>query len=206
MVSFDMVTPDWSRERAPEVSARLLRNIRTYQRWRGKRGLISIAICKLCVIRHRFWSVITGSDIPLNSNIGGGLSLPHPTGIIIHPSASIGVNCTILHQVTVGGRAGLTGLPSIGNEVFAWRWLQNTGSHSRGGWRQDWSQCGRYSRCAGAFNRGWRSRENRQGWCIWQPVKGFVDQLLSTSMTVNSTPTMSRRPGAIFQIGHRGTT
>ncbi len=122
MVSFDMVTPDWSRESAPEVSARLLRNIRTYhrtyQRWRGKRGLISIAICKLCFIRHRFWSVITGSDIPLNSNLGGGLSLPHPTGIIIHPSALIGVNCTILHQVTVGRRAGLAGLPNIGNEVL----------------------------------------------------------------------------------------
>jgi serine acetyltransferase len=44
---------------------------------------------KSILFRHRFWSAITGADIPLNCNIGGGLLIPHPNGIVIHPDARI---------------------------------------------------------------------------------------------------------------------
>jgi hypothetical protein len=37
----------------------------------------------VAVLRHRFWSVVTGADIPLNSRIAGGLELPHANGIVI---------------------------------------------------------------------------------------------------------------------------
>ena len=46
--------------------------------------------------------MVTGADIPLNCRIGGGLLLPHPNGVVIHPDAEIGPNCLIFHQVTVG--------------------------------------------------------------------------------------------------------
>ncbi len=70
---------------------------------------------KFAVLRHRFWSAITGAEIPLGTRIGGGLLLPHPNGIVIHPDAIIGPNCLIFQQVTLGG--GDNGAPLIGGHV-----------------------------------------------------------------------------------------
>ena len=70
---------------------------------------------KWSVVRHRFWSVVTGADIPLGSRIGGGLMLPHPNGIVIHPHAEIGPNCLIFQQVTIGAARG--GVPKIAGHV-----------------------------------------------------------------------------------------
>jgi serine O-acetyltransferase len=111
--------PDWTRE-APQQfwdpGRQLLATIRRYQKGRRKTGLIARLICKGLVLRHRFWSVVTGADIPLNCQIGGGLLIPHPNGIVIHPQAVIGVNCLIFQQVTIGSRAQ-DGLPVIGGHV-----------------------------------------------------------------------------------------
>src|SRR6185437_4580614 len=110
---------DWSRE-SPQCfwdpGRKLLRAIRRYQYWRRKTGPVAHFLRKLLVLRHRFWSVVTGADIPLNCNIGGGLLIPHPNGIVIHPDARIGVNCLIFQQVTIGTRMG-GGTPRIGNHV-----------------------------------------------------------------------------------------
>lgn len=70
---------------------------------------------KIAVLRHRFWSAITGAEIPLGTRIGGGLLLPHPNGIVIHPDSTIGPNCLIFQQVTLG--VGDKGAPRIGGHV-----------------------------------------------------------------------------------------
>lgn len=59
---------------------------------------------------------MTGADIPINSKIGGGLLLPHPNGVVIHPDAEIGPNCLIFQQVTIGSRNG-SAPPVIGGHV-----------------------------------------------------------------------------------------
>ena len=59
--------------------------------------------------------MITGAEIPLDSHMGGGLLIPHPNGIVIHPLAEIGPNCLIFQQVTIGHRKG--GFPVIGGHV-----------------------------------------------------------------------------------------
>jgi serine O-acetyltransferase len=82
-----------------------------------KKNPFARLVLKWLVIRHRFWSVVTGADIPLNCRIGGGLLIPHPNGIVIHPGARIGVNCLIFQQATIGGREGGGGLPVIGDHV-----------------------------------------------------------------------------------------
>ncbi|MGE4504711.1 MAG: serine O-acetyltransferase [Desulfovibrionaceae bacterium] len=69
------------------------------------------------VYRHRFWSAICGADIPFNENIGPGLAMPHPNGVVIHSNAIIGANCTIYQQTTIG-RNHRIGEPVIGNEVI----------------------------------------------------------------------------------------
>jgi serine O-acetyltransferase len=111
--------PDWSREEPTafwDPGRKLLRAIRRYQDLQKRGGLLSTPLCKLAILRHRFWSMVAGADIPLNCNIGGGLMLPHPNGVVIHPDAKIGVNCLIFQQVTVGIRSG-KGAPQIGGHV-----------------------------------------------------------------------------------------
>jgi serine O-acetyltransferase len=71
---------------------------------------------RFCVLRHRWWSIVTGADIPLSCRIGGGLLLPHPNGIVIHPDAQIGPNCLLFQQVTIGCGSG-PGVPHIGTHV-----------------------------------------------------------------------------------------
>ena len=112
--------PDWSREHKTffswDPSRSLLASIRNYQRYAASRNPIFKLMSKVMVIRHRFWSVVTGADIPLTSKLGGGLLLPHPNGIVIHPDAEIGPNCLVFQQVTIGVRAD--GLPPfIGGHV-----------------------------------------------------------------------------------------
>lgn len=110
--------PDWSRETRPteriDAGRALLAAIRDYQGASGK-GPVNALRRKLAVLRHRLWSVVTGADIPINCRIGGGLLLPHPNGIVIHPDCEIGPNCLIFQQVTLGTRRG--GVPRIGGHV-----------------------------------------------------------------------------------------
>lgn len=111
--------PDWTREKPTQFwdpGRKLLRAIRHYQYWKQRRGFIGKLLCKVLILRHRFWSIVTGADIPLNCQIGGGLLIPHPNGIVIHPDAKIGVNCLIFQQVTIGIRDA-HGAPEISGHV-----------------------------------------------------------------------------------------
>lgn len=112
--------PDWVREYkqpfAWQPSRALLAAIRDYQRCNASISPVHLLIKKWAVLRHRFWCVVTGADIPINSSIGGGLLLPHPNGVVIHPDARIGPNCLIFQQVTIGTR-GCQGAPRIGGHV-----------------------------------------------------------------------------------------
>lgn len=110
--------PDWSRE-APrrwwDPSRRLLRAIRRYQAARRRGGPAGRIAAKYWAVQHRFWSVVTQAEIDLNAEIGGGLLLPHPNGVVIHPAVRIGPNCLILQQVTLGW--GRDGVPALGGHV-----------------------------------------------------------------------------------------
>ncbi len=98
--------PDWSREQLKlwwdwDPSRQLLKAIRNYQKWKIRGGILGRFFASIHVFQHRFWSVITGADIPLNCQIEGGLLLTHPNSVVIHPEASIGPNCLIFQQVTI---------------------------------------------------------------------------------------------------------
>lgn len=109
--------PNWSREtvqRFWDPGRKLLRAIRRYEAARARGGLPGRAASKYWVAVHWFWSLMTQSEIHLSTQIGGGLRLTHPTGIIIHPDARIGVNCMIFHQVTLAGPVVLGGHVDVG--------------------------------------------------------------------------------------------
>lgn len=108
--------PDWSRETSKHYwnpGVRLIRSIRFYQKYQNKPFLKWLKY--FGVARYRFWSIVSGADIPLNCKIGGGLLMPHPNGIVIHPDAEIGPNCLIFQQVTIGSNG--RGVPKIGGHV-----------------------------------------------------------------------------------------
>lgn len=118
MISSDI--PDWSRESKSffswQPSKSLLASIRRYQRYQSSLIPWFFLFKIISIAQHRFWSVVTGADIPLNCKIGGGLILLHPNGIVIHPDAIIGPNCLIFQQVTIGTVYGKCP-PVIGGHV-----------------------------------------------------------------------------------------
>lgn len=112
--------PDWSRETPRgfwDPGRKLLKSIRDYEKVAGRSGVFAGVRRRLIVLRHRFWSVVSGCDMPLGSDIAGGLLLPHPNGIVIHPGAKIGPNCLLMHQTTLGMIKGAAHPPILGGHV-----------------------------------------------------------------------------------------
>ena len=111
--------PDWSREAKPfwawAPSRSLLASLRDDARHAEGRMPWHALLRKWAVLRHRFWSVMTGAEIPLGCRIGGGLLLPHPNGVVIHCDVVIGPNCLIFQQVTLGVSGA--GVPTLGGHV-----------------------------------------------------------------------------------------
>ncbi len=109
--------PDWSREAVTafwQPSVKLLAAIRSYQRHSLRPNLWAYVCRGMAVLRYRFWQMVCGCDIPLNGQLGGGLLMPHPQGIVIHPEAKIGPNCLILQQVTLTAGVVLVGHVDLG--------------------------------------------------------------------------------------------
>ncbi|MEL7037890.1 MAG: serine acetyltransferase [Cyanobacteria bacterium J06592_8] len=109
--------PDWEREKFERwwsPSRQLLKSIRQYQKWEKKGGIFAKFFQKIHIFEHRFWSVVSGADIPINCQLGGGLRLTHPNGVVIHPLAKIGCNCLILQQVTITNGVEIGGHVDIG--------------------------------------------------------------------------------------------
>jgi serine O-acetyltransferase len=83
------------------------------------RGLPRSAAKTLAAVAQKLMEIVTGICLPRDAEIGGGLYLPS-FGAIILARSSIGANCTIEQNVTLGvaGRGAERGLPTIGNRVF----------------------------------------------------------------------------------------
>ncbi|HKU38048.1 MAG TPA: serine acetyltransferase [Polyangiales bacterium] len=103
-----MELPDPTIPRAE--SCPLLWTIRAYQAARNR------VTRKALAALYKLQQCSSSCDIPLNCQLGLGLLLPHPIGIVIHPEARIGINCCIFQHVTIGTRVD-GAVPRIGNCV-----------------------------------------------------------------------------------------
>jgi serine O-acetyltransferase len=112
---------DWARETPRgfwDPGRKLIKTLRDYARLGAGADPITAFRRSLIVLRHRFWSAATASDIPLGFNPGGGFALPHPTGVVIHPGAVVGPNCMLMQQTTLGAaRGNRKGTPTLGGHV-----------------------------------------------------------------------------------------
>ncbi len=66
--------------------------------------------------------LVTGADVAWEAQIGSGLRLYHPTGVVIGPDVVMGNDCVIQQGVTLGGFGGdeqpeRTESPLIGDRV-----------------------------------------------------------------------------------------
>lgn len=68
----------------------------------------------------QFSRFMTGVEIHPGAKIGKGLFIDHGMGVVIGETAEIGDNCTIYHNVTLGGTGKDVGKrhPTIGNNVL----------------------------------------------------------------------------------------
>jgi len=63
--------------------------------------------------------LIYNSYIPSSANIGKGSIFAYKgIGVVVHSRATIGENCIICQQVTIGGKTGDVNPPKIGNNVY----------------------------------------------------------------------------------------
>ncbi len=102
-----------------EPGKHLIGAIRDYDRHSKRVDNVGIFLRKFAVLRHRFWSAVTGADIPVNmsQNLGLGLEIPHPSGVVIHPDAVIGPNCILQSSVVIGAVRDSDDMPIIDGGV-----------------------------------------------------------------------------------------
>jgi serine O-acetyltransferase len=83
--------------------------------WLYKREMFFIAR-----MISQFSRFLTGIEIHPGAVIGKGLFIDHGMGVVIGETAEIGDNCTIYHNVTLGGTGKDVGKrhPTIGNNVL----------------------------------------------------------------------------------------
>lgn len=63
--------------------------------------------------------LISDTKIPSNMDVGPGLYLPHPTGVVINDSAVIGAEVDLFQQVTLGEWHGAAPVLEDGCKLFA---------------------------------------------------------------------------------------
>jgi len=112
----DSIEFDWARRQLRpgewNPGKRLLGCFFYYHGYHREQVLLRGLRIAWAVLRHRLWRAVRGADISVNCQIGGGLLLPHPNRVVIHPDTRVGSNCLIFQQVT------LRTLTSGGTPVF----------------------------------------------------------------------------------------
>lgn len=63
-----------------------------------------------------FNKLLLNTEIPAKVQIGDGLAIYHPYGIIINDDAVIGKNCILHHQVTIGNK-GVTNKANLAPKI-----------------------------------------------------------------------------------------
>lgn len=82
-------------------------------RWLHMSGFPRIARLPYLVLR-----VMTGATIPPTCQLGTGTKIAYGgSGVVVHARAVIGNDCLLGPGVIVGGRAGKSGVPRIGDRV-----------------------------------------------------------------------------------------
>lgn len=87
--------------------------------YRLGRYLHSRGLRRFALLISRFNRLLFGVWLPSSANIGRGTRLGYwGLGIVIHSEVSIGRNCLIAQNVTIGRNLGDRGVPLLGDNVY----------------------------------------------------------------------------------------
>lgn len=101
----------------PDTGQQAIASARAIAYWDRRPGPVATVARRFARLRHRFWSLLSGTAILPGAQVGARLALPHPNGVVIHQAAVVGDDCMIMQQVTLGQLAG-AGAPRIGSRVY----------------------------------------------------------------------------------------
>jgi putative colanic acid biosynthesis acetyltransferase WcaB len=109
---------DWKVNKGRPDSQSLLAFFRLAQWATARRGPLAR------LIRTSYWllsSIVLGIEVPAAASIGPRLRLYHPHGIVLNPHCTIGSDCQLRHNVTVGNRVDRSGqelgVATLGDDV-----------------------------------------------------------------------------------------
>lgn len=84
-----------------------------------KPSFIAFLPLMLVKILYRFQQMLTGIQLPLETQVGPGIVFAHYSNIVIGGDVRIGSNCTIFQGVTIGSMRGIGGgRPVLGDNVI----------------------------------------------------------------------------------------
>ncbi|MDD5363772.1 MAG: DapH/DapD/GlmU-related protein [Gallionellaceae bacterium] len=95
---------------APVATLRMLQNARKYT------NPLRIILLPILSLFHRWTTQRAAIDLPKDVRIGPGFRITHGWGMVFNKGAVLGSNVTVMHGVTLGGKADR--YPRIGNNVF----------------------------------------------------------------------------------------
>lgn len=104
--------------RAPGVHAVLVLRFGQWSRRRPK--VLRILFDPLYMILDFFVQVLWGIEIPRSAKVGPGLYIGHHGGITVSSIATIGRDCNLSQNITIGvsGAGQKRGAPTIGDNVY----------------------------------------------------------------------------------------
>jgi serine O-acetyltransferase len=82
--------------------------------------VVRLVLKIVCAIGQKIVEIVTGCELPNRADIGLGLLIPHPYGIVVHCDTKIGENCVLAQHVSIGhgGRGTKKGVPQLGDRLF----------------------------------------------------------------------------------------
>jgi serine O-acetyltransferase len=110
---------------APAAAVTLRSTIKLLAHYKPLRAMLWYRIGSYCSRRRIrlvptlvMWILSTwyGMELELGRDVGGGLYIPHPVGMVLYPSR-LGENCSIIASVTIGMR-NEHAFPDIGDNVY----------------------------------------------------------------------------------------
>jgi serine O-acetyltransferase len=111
-------------EREIEIMKEFMEDEYANSNKRAKRLLYLLRKAKLGWVWKKLFEMYSNNltcIIPISAQIGRGLRIPHPQGIVITAYSTIGEYCTIYQNVTIGAnehKQNYKNGPKIGNRVY----------------------------------------------------------------------------------------
>ena len=84
----------------------------------GSSGLRARLLRLVLGLAGNFVAAVYGIELPATAQIGRRLFLPHPQGVVLVAGCTVGDDCLVRHNVTIGAGSDVRGgYPTIGDRV-----------------------------------------------------------------------------------------